>query len=770
MHWLQTLDLDLFRFVNLTLSNSALDIAMPWASGNAAFIPALLLLGILLVWKGGTRGLICVLMLVVAVSLTDGICNIIKHAVARPRPFLVLAEAHLPPTIGRGGSGSMPSSHAANWFAGVFVAFIYYRRSLWFVLPAALVVSFSRVYNGVHYPSDVLAGAILGAGCAAAVIWVLENCWQCVGRKWFPLWWESTPSLVCLPQRAAAEEGPREDAPLDQALPRTPGRAPAGFRAPHTALDAHWLRLGYLCIVLLLVARWLYLASGTIQLAEDEAYQWVWSKHLALSYYSKPPLIAYTQFLSTSLLGDNAFGVRFLSPLITALLSWIILRFFAREVNARAGFFLLLIVTATPLLSVGAVLMTVDPLSVLFWTAAMLAAWRAVQERGTTGDWFRVGLWLGLGFLSKYTALLQWLCLALFLVLWPPGRKHLRQAGPYLALLTNLICALPVLIWNFHHRWITVTHVAGLAGAGEPWHPTFRFLDDFIGGEFGLLNPIFFVASFWAACAFWRRGRHDPRLLYFFSMGAPVFLVYLVQSFRTRILPNWIVPGVLPWFCLMVIYWEARWRLGVRQVKGWLNTGLILGFVIVILFHQTNLWSKTFGVRQVLASALHLLPAGRNSHLVADLLTEPYLPVHLDPLHRVREWDTTARVVNQARLDLQVDGQPVFIIADHYGLVGQISFYLPEARAAIKATPLVYCRSSPAPENQFYFWPGYNQRKGQNAIYVRELNRDDPAPLGPPTQLKAEFKSVKELGVTNVLYHDKFLLRPLQLFECQGLK
>ena len=72
--------------------------------------------------------------------------------------------------------------------------------------------------------------------------------------------------------------------------------------------------------------------------------------------------------------------MRFFSPVIAAVLGFILLRFFAREVNARAGFFLLLIITATPLTSVGAVLMTVDPLSVLFWTAAMLAGWRAVQE------------------------------------------------------------------------------------------------------------------------------------------------------------------------------------------------------------------------------------------------------------------------------------------------------------------------------------------------------------------------------------------------------
>ena len=114
---------------------------------------------------------------------------------------------------------------------------------------------------------------------------------------------------------------------------------------PWTSIGCAW---AISCIATLLLARLVYIASGTIQLSRDEAYQWLWSKHLALSYYSKPPLIAYTQFLGTSLWGDTAFGVRFFSPVIAAILSLMVLRFFAREVNARAGFFLLLIITATP--------------------------------------------------------------------------------------------------------------------------------------------------------------------------------------------------------------------------------------------------------------------------------------------------------------------------------------------------------------------------------------------------------------------------------------
>src|SRR5208283_5157490 len=99
---------------------------------------------------------------------------------------------------------------------------------------------------------------------------------------------------------------------------------------PTQGRPLNWARLGYILIGILLLARWAYIASGTIQLTEDEAYQWLWSKHLALSYYSKPPLIAYTQFLGTSLWGDTAFGVRFFSPVIAATLSFLLLRFFAR--------------------------------------------------------------------------------------------------------------------------------------------------------------------------------------------------------------------------------------------------------------------------------------------------------------------------------------------------------------------------------------------------------------------------------------------------------
>jgi undecaprenyl-diphosphatase len=219
MHWLQTLDTNLFLFVNRSLANPFCDWLMPTLSGNNgaknALLAVAILTGIALLVFGKQRGRVCVLMLALIVGTNDGlVCNTLKHAIARPRPFVTLPEARVFGKIGDGyvapmldqngvnltaslGShNSMPSSHAANWFAATMVLFLFYRRSLWFMLPLALGVSFSRVYNGVHYPSDVLAGAIIGAGYAAAAAIAIESAWQFVGKKYFPRWYAKVPLLV----------------------------------------------------------------------------------------------------------------------------------------------------------------------------------------------------------------------------------------------------------------------------------------------------------------------------------------------------------------------------------------------------------------------------------------------------------------------------------------------------------------------------------------------------------------------------------------------
>ena len=748
MHWLQTIDTALFRFINGSLSNPFCDWLMPLMSGGDGvirwFVPLAVAVVVGTLCFGSARARLCALMIFLVIALGDPlVTNTIKHLVERPRPCMVLPG--VVERLGCTNSGSMPSAHAANWSAMTMVLFLFYRRSLWFMLPVALTVSFSRVYNGVHYPSDVLAGMILGAGYAAAGVVAGQSIWNWAGRKWFPMWHARLPSLL-------KAEGRRQKAEPDAA------KSEIGNRKS----EIQWLRLGYILIFIMLIASWGYLASGTIQLSQDEAYQWAWSKHLALSYYSKPPGIALIQFAGTSLFGDTEFGVRFFAPLFAAILSVMVLRFLAREVGTRPAFWLLLIVIATPLLGIGTILMTIDPPLVLCWTWAMIAGWRAVQPDGATRHWLVVGLAMGLGFLCKYTAAFQIICWAVLFALSPKARVHLRRPGPWLALLVFSLGTLPVVVWNCQHGWSTLNDVGGDAGLHSRWQPTLRYFWDFVFSEAFLLNPVFFIGALWAMAGFWKWRRERPLWLYLFCMGAPVFLGYWLYSFHSRVLPNWIAVAVVPMFCLMVAYWNERRRLA----KPFLTIGLVLGFFVFAALHQSKLVGK---------------------------ITGDELPPSKDPTRRLQAWKEEAAFVEAEREQLQPPGTPAFIICSHYGITGLYSFYIPEAKAAIHSDePLVYAMDSDTPHNQFYFWPEYNyvgHRQGQNAVFVSEV---DPYPLEPgwfwkwlkrepisygnipppspaPEKLLQQFASVTDLGEHDIELDGRVFHR-VHLWACYHLK
>ena len=148
-------------------------------------------------------------------------------------------------------------------------------------------------------------------------------------------------------------------------------------------------------------------------------------------------------------------------------------------------------------------------------------------------------------------------------------------------------------------------------------------------------------------------------------------------------------------------------------------------------------------------------------------------------------------VVHRAREKLLQEGRPAFIIADHYGMAGEFSFYLPEAKAALPGLPLVYSQRSSVPNNQLCFWPEYCyelHRSGENAVYVAEtgpfplengwlwrwLRRKPvryarvPPPVVPPALLLNQFESVTDLGAYEVKLGDR-VFRRLQLFECRNL-
>src|ERR1700756_36010 len=146
--------------------------------------------------------------------------------------------------------------------------------------------------------------------------------------------------------------------------------------------------------------RLLWLALQPADLFPDEAQYWVWSQHLALGYFSKPPLVAGLIAVTTSLFGDSEFAVRLLAPLLHAGAAIFFYGIGSRLYDRRVGFWSALGYASLPGVSVSAFIISTDAPLMLFWAAALYAFVRA-REEGKWGWWIAVGVAAGGGVVGK---------------------------------------------------------------------------------------------------------------------------------------------------------------------------------------------------------------------------------------------------------------------------------------------------------------------------------------------------------------------------------
>jgi undecaprenyl-diphosphatase len=181
LDFIRNLDKILFLFFNRDAANPLFDTVMPYITDSDHWIIPIVLIWLYLMIFCGKKGRIAGLSILLVIALSNTLTDILKHLIRRDRPcppgFFIEGGRFL---LKNKKSFSFPSSHAANmgamaaYFSGKFP------RTVWFVVPIALAIGYSRIYVGVHYPIDVIAGFLLGITCGCIVLksepWIGPAC------------------------------------------------------------------------------------------------------------------------------------------------------------------------------------------------------------------------------------------------------------------------------------------------------------------------------------------------------------------------------------------------------------------------------------------------------------------------------------------------------------------------------------------------------------------------------------------------------------------
>ncbi len=283
------------------------------------------------------------------------------------------------------------------------------------------------------------------------------------------------------------------------------------------------------------------IAASRLELMFDEAYYRLWADRLSWGYYDHPPLIAVWIWLSTALFGSGELGIRLLGVLAT-LLGGFAIYAIARDLFADSHKAVLaaLLWTATPLVGIGAILVTPDTPLMVGWTTALWALARLFRT-SDWGWWLVIGAAAGFALEAKYTALFLGPGIALAMLVLPGWRRWWRHPAPYAGGLIALVLFAPNILWNARHGWQTFIKQFGRVADAE-W--TLRFLVEFVGSQLGLLNPFIFVLAIAGLVLAVRAAdcpdRDARRLLA--CLVAPLLGYFLFHSLHDRVQGNWMAP------------------------------------------------------------------------------------------------------------------------------------------------------------------------------------------------------------------------------------
>ncbi len=402
------------------------------------------------------------------------------------------------------------------------------------------------------------------------------------------------------------------------------------------------LRAGLAAFAVLVLLR--FVLAATANLAEDEAYYWLWSTHLASGYYDHPPMIAYWIRAGTAIFGQTEFGVRFIGLLSAIGGSYLLFRTSLSLFHDRtAAWACVFWMNATLLCNAAAIVATPDTPLAFFTTAALFALAKLIETRRGAW-WYAIGASLGLAFMSKYTAALLLPGLVLWMIASAEGRRWFLRPEPYIGAVIAVLIIAPVVYWNYAHDWASFAKQAEHGIKDKPANAILS-VAEFFGGQAGLATPLIFLFCLFGSGYALVRGfnRGESRWLLLGAMSAPMLAFFFVHAANQKIQPNW--PGLAYPAAILAAVHAFRALSAEKGAARWLSTAFRLAPWIGIAFTMAAFAQLGLG----------LLP----------------LTAKKDPTSRLKGWSQLGGDVER----LQRENGAGMVLTDRYAITGELAFY-----------------------------------------------------------------------------------------------
>jgi 4-amino-4-deoxy-L-arabinose transferase-like glycosyltransferase len=430
-----------------------------------------------------------------------------------------------------------------------------------------------------------------------------------------------------------------------------------------SANEAGLVRNTMLTILALVALR--LVAAAFTPLTFDEAYYWMWSKHLAGGYYDHPPMVAVVIRLGTMVAGDTELGVRLASILLALPMSFAVFR--TAEIlfgGARVAPTATILLNITLMAAVGTLIVTPDA-PLLVASSFVLFFLAKVLETGRGAWWLAVGAAVGAALLSKYTALFFGPAILIWLVSVAKLRRWLLTPWPCLGGLVALALFTPVILWNADHHWVSFVKQMGRARI-EDFRPV--FIAELIPTQIAFATPLVFILGAMGLHALaWRHAGAFAARALINAMFWTIVAYFVWHSLHARVEANWFAP-VYPALAIAaavaahLVPWEAKAQRLSDFCLRWASPVGIVMFALLIVQANTG-WLS--GYRR--DATVRSVGVG---------------------------WRELAAGIEAVRVRTGAS----CVLAPDYGTTGWLAFYLPKGDCVVQPTQRIRWANMPEPD------------------------------------------------------------------------